>query len=126
MNLPIVLWHRNKNDVRVKNINGDIEVYIGGKCVFMTKKVNEACGLRASLSIIDENVSEDLVRDVIMPSTRQKVRGEKMFEADKMEGCHSCKYGDEFDTEKEPCKYCYGLSKYTKKEVEDGNDNNKV
>ena len=39
-----------------------------------------------------------------------------MFEADEMEGCHSCKYGDEFDTEKEPCKYCYGLSLYTKKE----------
>ena len=38
-----------------------------------------------------------------------------MFEADEMESCHSCKYGDEFDTEKEPCKYCYGLSMYTKK-----------
>lgn len=38
-----------------------------------------------------------------------------MFEADEMEGCHSCKYGENFDTEKEPCKYCYGLSLYTKK-----------
>lgn len=38
-----------------------------------------------------------------------------MFEADEMEGCHSCKYGDDFDTEKEPCKHCYGLSLYTKK-----------
>ena len=43
-----------------------------------------------------------------------------MFEAEEMEGCHSCKYGDEFDTEKEPCKYCYGLSLYTKKEKNNG------
>lgn len=43
-----------------------------------------------------------------------------MFEADEMEGCHSCKYGENFDTEKEPCKYCYGLSRYTRKEVEMG------
>jgi hypothetical protein len=40
-----------------------------------------------------------------------------MFEAEEMEGCHSCKYGEKFDTEKEPCKYCYGLSLYTKKET---------
>lgn len=40
-----------------------------------------------------------------------------MFEAEEMEGCHSCKYGENFDTEKEPCKYCYGLSRYTKKEI---------
>ena len=46
-----------------------------------------------------------------------------MFEAEEMEGCHSCKYGENFDTEKEPCKYCYGLSMYTKKEA--GNDNAK-
>ena len=41
-----------------------------------------------------------------------------MFEAEEMEGCHSCKYGEDFDTEKEPCKYCYGLSMYTKSESE--------
>lgn len=40
-----------------------------------------------------------------------------MFDPNEMEGCHSCKYGDEFDIEKEPCKHCYGLSKYTKKET---------
>jgi hypothetical protein len=73
MNLPIVLWHRNKNDVRVKNINGDIEVYIGARCVFKTVMANKACGLRASLSIIDESVNEDLVRNVIIPSTWGKI-----------------------------------------------------
>lgn len=39
-----------------------------------------------------------------------------MYEVEEMEGCHSCKYGENFDSEKEPCKYCYGLSLYTKKE----------
>jgi hypothetical protein len=38
------------------------------------------------------------------------------FDPDEMEGCHSCKHNENFNTEKEPCKSCYGLSKYTKKE----------
>ena len=38
------------------------------------------------------------------------------FDPDEMEGCHNCKHNEKFNTEKEPCKYCYGLSKYTRKE----------
>ena len=38
-----------------------------------------------------------------------------MFEVDEMEGCHSCLYEGVFNTDKEPCKYCYGLSLYTKR-----------
>lgn len=44
-----------------------------------------------------------------------------LLEDGDMEGCYSCKYGENFDTEKEPCKYCYGLSMYTKKEAGDDN-----
>lgn len=39
-----------------------------------------------------------------------------MFEADEMESCRSCLYWDMYDIDEEPCKYCYGLSLYTKKE----------
>ena len=34
------------------------------------------------------------------------------FELKNIPGCHSCKYEEEFDTEREPCKSCYGLSHY--------------
>ena len=38
------------------------------------------------------------------------------FNVDDLPGCHSCIHEKDFDTDKEPCKYCYGLSMYTKKE----------
>lgn len=34
---------------------------------------------------------------------------------DDMPGCHSCRHEKDFDTENEPCKSCYGLSKFIKK-----------
>lgn len=40
-----------------------------------------------------------------------------MFEFDEMESCRSCLYWDMYDIDEEPCKYCYGLSLYTKKET---------
>ena len=38
-----------------------------------------------------------------------------MFESEEMIGCHSCMNEDEFDTEKEPCKSCQGMSNYVSK-----------
>ena len=38
-----------------------------------------------------------------------------MFELEEMQGCHSCVNEKDFDTEKEPCKSCYGFSHYENK-----------
>lgn len=38
------------------------------------------------------------------------------IEMDELEGCYSCIHEEEFDTEKEPCKSCCGLSHYRPKE----------
>ncbi len=39
-----------------------------------------------------------------------------MFELEEMQGCHSCINEKDFDTEKEPCKSCYGFSHYENKD----------
>lgn len=40
----------------------------------------------------------------------------KMFEADEYEGCWNCVHESRFDTFKEPCHSCYGLSHYERKD----------
>ena len=35
-----------------------------------------------------------------------------MFDVENIPGCHSCQHEKQFNTEREPCKSCFGLSHY--------------